>query len=95
MILPLGRAGIFHSKFTKSWDTCVKRISLGLPGSIYRKNRKTHLIYKTMDKFSSFMTEVPTYRNQSIHLLFISMDWLLYDWDLRHERVNFHHNYLQ
>ena len=29
-----------------------------------------------------------SYRNQSIDLLRKSMDWLLYDNDLRHERVN-------
>ena len=36
----------------------------------------------------SFMTEVPTHRNQSIDLLRKSMDWFIYDKDLRHERVN-------
>ena len=30
-----------------------------------------------------------SYRNQSIDLLCKSMDWFLYDNDLRHERVNF------
>ena len=30
-----------------------------------------------------------SYRNQSIDLLDKSMDWFLYDNDLRHERVNF------
>ena len=29
-----------------------------------------------------------SYRNQSINLLCKSMDWFLYDRDLRHERVN-------
>ena len=33
------------------------------------------------------MTEVPTYRNQSIGLQSKSMDWFLYDGDLRYERV--------
>ena len=33
------------------------------------------------------MTEVPTYRNQSIDLHDKSIDWFLYLWDLRHERV--------
>ena len=37
---------------------------------------------------NSFMTEVPSYRNQSIDLLCESMDWFLYDRDLRVERVN-------
>ena len=36
---------------------------------------------------NSFMTEVPRYRNQSIGLLSKSVDWFLYDRDLRHERV--------
>ena len=36
---------------------------------------------------NSFMTEVPRYRNQSIDLLSKSVDWFLYDRDLRHERV--------
>ena len=34
------------------------------------------------------MTEVPSYRNQSIDLLCKSKDWFLYDKDLRQERVN-------
>ena len=29
-----------------------------------------------------------SYRNQSIDLICKSMDWFLYDRDLRHERVN-------
>ena len=33
------------------------------------------------------MTEVTIYRNQWIDLLSKSMDWFLYDRDLRHERV--------
>ena len=33
------------------------------------------------------MTDVPSYRNQSIGLLCKSMDWFLYDRDFRHERV--------
>ena len=33
------------------------------------------------------MTEVSSYRNQSIDLRRKSMDWFLYDSDLRHERV--------
>ena len=33
------------------------------------------------------MTEVPIIRNQSIDLHCKSMDWFLYDKDLRHERV--------
>ena len=41
------------------------------------------------DFFNSFMTEVSIiYRNQSINLLCKSMDWFLYDRNLRHERVN-------
>ena len=34
-----------------------------------------------------FMTQSLSYRNQFIDLLFKSMDWFLYDRDLRHERV--------
>ena len=34
-----------------------------------------------------FMTEVPIYRNHSIHLVCKSMDWFLYDRNLRYERV--------
>ena len=34
------------------------------------------------------MTEVLIYRNQSIDLLYKSVDWFLDDRDLRHERVN-------
>ena len=34
------------------------------------------------------MTESLSYRNQSIDLLCKSMDWFLYESDLRHERVN-------
>ena len=34
------------------------------------------------------MTDVLSYRNQSINVLCKSMDWFLYDRDLRHERVN-------
>ena len=34
------------------------------------------------------------YRNQAIDLLWKSMDWFLYDNDLRHERVNSIWDYL-
>ena len=34
------------------------------------------------------MTEALSYRNQSIDLYSKSMDWYLYDRDLRHEEVN-------
>ena len=34
---------------------------------------------------NSFMTEVLIYGNQSIDLLCKSLDWFLYDRDLRHE----------
>ena len=34
------------------------------------------------------MSEVLPYRNRSIDLQSKSMDWFLYDRDLRHERVN-------
>ena len=44
---------------------------------------KLYKIYRTIN---SFMTEVPINRNQSIDLLCKSMDWFLYDIDLRHER---------
>ena len=40
------------------------------------------------DPINSFMTEVLSYRNQSIDLLCKSIAWLLYDNALRHERVN-------
>ena len=36
---------------------------------------------------NSFMTEVLSYRNQSINSLCKSVEWFLYDRDLRHERV--------
>ena len=35
-----------------------------------------------------FMKEDLSYRNQSINLLCKSIDWFLYDRDVRHERVN-------
>ena len=40
------------------------------------------------------MTEVPiTHRKQSIDLQSKAMDWFLFDWDLRDERVNvIYHN---
>ena len=38
--------------------------------------------------FNSFMTKVPSYRNQFIDLQSKSMNWFLYNRDLRHERVN-------
>ena len=34
------------------------------------------------------MTEVLSYRNQSIDLLRKSMDWFRYDKDSRHERIH-------
>ena len=37
---------------------------------------------------NSFMTEISIYRDQSIDLQSKSVDWFLYDRDLRHERVN-------
>ena len=48
-----------------------------------QKNTQVHLA----ELFNSFMTEVLSYRNQSIDLLCKSMDWLLCDWGLRHKRV--------
>ena len=42
---------------------------------------------KAYNFVNSFMTEAVSYRNQSTDLLHISMDWFLYDNDLRHERV--------
>ena len=39
---------------------------------------------------NSFATEGISYRNQSMDLKSKSVDWFLYDRDLRHERVNFH-----
>ena len=41
-------------------------------------------------EINSFRTEVPTYRNRSIDLLYKSMDWFLFDRDLRHERIKDH-----
>ena len=42
-----------------------------------------------MQLLNSFMTEVPIiYRNLPIDLESKSMDWFLYDRDLRHEIVN-------
>ena len=37
---------------------------------------------------NSFTTGFLSYRNQSINVLCKSMDWFLYDSDLRQERVN-------
>ena len=37
---------------------------------------------------NSFMTRSLSYTNQPIDLQSKSMDWFLYDKDLRHERVN-------
>ena len=37
---------------------------------------------------NSFLTEVRINRNQSIGVQNKSMDWFLYDKDLRHERVD-------
>ena len=48
-----------------------------------QKNTQVHLA----ELFNSFMTEVLSYRNQSIDLLRKSMDWLLCDRGLRHKRV--------
>ena len=43
---------------------------------------------------NSFRGEVSlSYRNQSIDLRSKSMDWFLYDRDLRHERVKAKENY--
>ena len=38
-------------------------------------------------KINFFMTEAVIYTNQSIDLLYKSMDWFLYDNGLRHERA--------
>ena len=40
-------------------------------------------------QITSLMTESLSYGNQSIDLLFKSVDWFLYDNGLRHERVNY------
>ena len=46
-----------------------------------------HCYIHQQNLFNFFMTEVTIYRNQWIDLLSKSMDWFLYDRDLRHERV--------
>ena len=43
---------------------------------------------KNEEVLNSFMTESLSYRNQSTDLQSKSMDWLLYDNGLRHERVS-------
>ena len=57
---------------------------------IQLKNQNTvfELICKCYSSFNSSLTEVLSYRTQSTDLLCKSMDWFLYDRDLRHERVN-------
>ena len=40
-----------------------------------------------LDHFNFFMTEVTSYRNQSIDLLYKSLDWFLHDRHFYHERV--------
>ena len=39
--------------------------------------------------FNSFITEVLIYKNQTIDLQSKTMDWFLYDWKLRNERVKY------
>ena len=46
------------------------------------------LTWNGLITINSFMTKVLSYRSQSIDLHSKSVDWLLYDRDLRHERVN-------
>ena len=42
---------------------------------------------KKLHKLLTFMTEVLSHRNQTTDLPYKSMDWFLYDKDLRHERI--------
>ena len=42
---------------------------------------------KKLHKLLTFMTEVLSHRNQITDLPYKSMDWFLYDKDLRHERI--------
>ena len=45
-------------------------------------------IWRVSQVINYFMKEDLSYRNQSINLLCKSIDWFLYDRDVRHERVN-------
>ena len=63
------------------------------------KNKSRNKV-SVIDKYSDLMSEdlfqtltlswwrCLSYRNQSIYLLWKSIDWFLYDRDLRHERVD-------
>ena len=52
------------------------------------QNKEKRIIYvSALYHFNSFVKEVPSYRNQSIDLLCKSMDWFLYDRDLRHKII--------
>ena len=54
-----------------------------------RKRLQSHKAMKARVSFNHFMTDVLIiYKNQSIDLQSKSLDWVLYDIDLRHERVN-------
>ena len=46
------------------------------------------LVYVDEERLECFMTEVSIIRNHSIDLQNKSIDWFLYDKNLRHERVN-------
>ena len=48
---------------------------------------------RILSALNSFMMEVPTYRNQPIDLQSKSVDWFLYDRDLRYEKVNQYLNF--
>ena len=53
----------------------------------YAETSLPHFIYSTRFSLTLSWRRSPSYRNQSIDLLFRSMDWFLYDKDLHHERV--------
>ena len=68
-----------HSKFFWKNDYLFKL----LRGKTNLKFRLHDLIYLTLSWRRSL-----SYRNHSIDLLFKSVDWFLYERDLRHEKVN-------
>ena len=84
------QVGIWARKSTACWEH-ARRVTTWVRKHLRHWTREhlRHSIQQTkLDNLTLSWRRPLSYRNQSIDLLRKSMDWFLYDNDLRHERVN-------
>ena len=74
--------GIIFLYFTRK---ILWRNAVNITNYLIRRQSERHIMNKI--KFNLSWRRPISYRNQSIYLRSKSMDWLLYDIGLRHERV--------